>query len=598
MSGGVQCCVSPQCAAQSVGPANDLFAALIQTILAVQCSISSPDLWPQDYGPQAIRSGLGEYDFIVIGAGSAGAVVASRLSENPKWKVLLLEAGGDPPIEAEIPGMSFALQKSRVDWEFYPTANKACKAMANGCYWPRGKVLGGSSTINSMEYVRGIPVDYAHWFELGNTGWDYESVLQYYKKSEDQQQISFVDYENGRYHSNNGPMKVDFLGPLGDIEQIFIAAANESGIPFIDDINADKHYGYVNMQGTCAQGQRQSTARAFLIPAKNRTNLNVIKHAFVEKVLIDQNNKAYGVKFAICKDGEQCDCGRNIKRKFTARARKEVILSAGVVMSPVLLMQSGVGPAKELKKWNIPLKKNLPGVGNHLLDHVYALLIFKFDPVESSPTDSLDYLYQFITKKTGPFAQPTQIAAFLSKTNSTTLPDFEIYNYFFPRNSSDFAGLIELMNYTTDIKQRLYDTNANFSIVAVLSDLLHPKSSGSITLNGSCVYNKPNIYPNYFDNRDDIDQLIVAVKQQVSFTSTNAYKSFGGEFVRLPIPECDQLSYQSDDYWRCYIGYMSMSDYHGVGTCKMGPKTDPFAVVDSRLKVYNVDKLRVIDASM
>lgn len=590
--------IPSNCASQSVGTANQLFITLFQTLLTAHCSLSPANMWPKDYGPFVLKHGFDEYgyDFIIVGGGSAGSVVASRLSEIADFRVLLLEAGGDPPIESEVPAMTFSLQNTRVDWKFRAHSKRACKALVNGCSWPRGKVLGGSSTINSMEYVRGHPDDYNHWSNLGNKGWDFQNVLPYFKKSENQQQAALFNYENGRYHSNKGPMKVDYLGQIGEIETLFITAANESGIPFIADINADKHFGYINVQGTYARSRRQSTAKAFLIPAKNRKNLHIIKNAFVEKILIDKNNRAYGVKFAIGKTCKTCGCCK--KQRMIARARKEVILSAGAVMSPILLKLSGIGPANELNHHEIPVKANLFGVGRNLYDHVYANLIFKFDAVPSTPTDSLDYYYQFLTQNTGPYATPTQLAAFLSTTNSTTNPDIELYVYFFPPNSPDLATLIEIMNYLPAIKQRLYETNKQFSLVVIIQDLLHPISSGYIKLNGTCAYNKPGIYPNYFENNADLDRLVVAVTQQLSFVKTKAYQSFGGEYLRLPIPECDQLIYDSDEYWRCYISYMSMSDYHGVGTCKMGPVSDRSAVVDSRLKVYNILGLRVIDASM
>lgn len=445
-----------------------------------------------------------------------------------------------------------------------------------------------------MQYVRGIPDDYDYWAKLGNEGWDFESVLPYFKKSENQQHAALVEYENGRYHSDKGPMKVDYLGPIGDIESLFIAAANESGIPFIDDINADQYYGYVNLQGTYVQARRQSTAKAFLVPAKNRRNLHIIKYAFVEEILVDDTNRAYGVKFTIGKNCKSCgSC-----KKMIARASKEVILSAGVVMSPILLKLSGIGPANELKKHNIPVKVNLFGVGRNLYDHIYAVLVFKFDAVPSLPTDSFDYYYQYLMHNSGPYAQTAQITAFLSTTNSTTKPNIKVYFYFFPPNSPDFAQLIELMNYLPDIKQRFYETNKEFSIGLAVTVLLLPKSSGSVVLNGTCVHNKPGIYPNYFANRNDLDTLVTGVRQQLQIGKTKTYQSFGGEYLRLPIKECDQLIYDSDEYWRCYISYMSMSDYHGVGTCKMGPIRDRMAVVDSKLKVYNVLGLRVVDASM
>ncbi|XP_055308884.1 glucose dehydrogenase [FAD, quinone]-like [Sitodiplosis mosellana] len=577
-----------QCAAQSLGPENQLFINVIQALLVAQCSISPPNFWPEDYGITALKQGLEDVvvDFIVVGSGSAGSVVASRLSENPNWRVLLLEAGGDPPIESEIPGLLNDLYGSKVDWNFSVDAKQTCKAQLDEkCSGKRGKVLGGSSSINGMIYVRGNRLDYDRWSKLGNDGWDYDSVLPYFRKSEGNQYAKFVKYKNGRYHNASGPMKIHFLGNdydgAGSLRQIFLNAATQAGHPIIDDINSDHPLGYLNMQSTSFKGSRQSTSKAFLVAAKDRPNLHVIKNAFVEKILINENNEAYGVEFVY-----------NETHRLQAIARKEVILSAGVYMSPVLLMLSGIGPKKHLEKFKIPVKSDLP-VGRNLIDHIATYIWFKFKPTEQSPTEKLDGIYNLAIHNTGPLASRSvsTVNGFVNTLNGTRFPDFQILIFYYKRNTSTFG------QYKRSISQALRKENKNHDIVAIVVSELHPKSRGFVKLASASPRDEPIINGNYFSDEYDFESTIRAIKQQVSFTETPSYRDNGAEFMHIPIEECDRFEFRSDNYFRCYIKYFGGGNNHPTGTSRMG-NSDCEAVVDSRLRVRNIKKLRQIDAGV
>lgn len=472
-------------------------------------------------------------------------------------------------------------QKTEIDWAYYTNSTTACQSIASGCFWPRGKVLGGTSTINALFYARGKDIDHDNWAKLGHKGWDYESVLPFYKKSEGNLQEKLVNYQNGRYHNASGPVKVDYYSELNEVQKLIVAAAIERGHSYHDDMNADKRFGYWNSQATFANARRQSTARSFLLPAGNRPNLHIIKKAMVKKVIINENNEAVGVEFDIQT--------RNGRRAMKAMAKKEVIVSAGAVNSPQLLMLSGVGPSEQLNKFNIPIKMELENVGKNLLDHIYVMSWFKFTP--PSIAASLE-----IIANSGLFSHPLQLMGFINTVNETVRPDVELIFFFIPPNAMDLVILLESLDLNFEIKQTLYNANKLHYIGAFGKILLHPKSHGTIELNGSDPYEKPLIYPNYFNHSDDMETLVRAVKEQHSYVDTNAYKSLNVEFIKLPIPECDKYEYASDDYWRCYNKHMSISIYHAIGTCRMGTKKT--GVVDDQLKVHGIEKLRVIDASM
>lgn len=478
---------------------------------------------------------------------------------------------------------------SNLDWKFSGESNKTCQGRASGtCSMPRGKMLGGTSGLNGMIYNRGNKNDYDKWSELGNDGWDYENVLKYFKKAEGNQHDPFVQYENGKYHSADGPLKIDFFGRdrMGQYRKMFIDAAAQAGYPTIRDINANTYVGYLEMQGTYFNGRRQSSAKAYLAPAKNRTNLHVIKHAFVEKILINSNNEAYGVEFVY-----------NETNRLTATARKEVVLCAGTYMSPVLLMLSGVGPKDVLENLNISVKADLP-VGKNLADHTATNLWFKFNPSEEeTAAQQLDDIYEFAAHNKGPLTSIGVTAAygFLSTLNHT-FPDHQIYIFHYKKNSPKLKGYVG--SYKKEFGDALVKENENHDVAYIAVSLAHPKSRGYVTLASASASDKPIIVPQYFTDQDDVETTVRAIKQQISFTKSPAYKKNGGEFIHIPVEECDRFEFQSDDYFRCYIKYFGNGNSHPVSTSKMGPDTDAEAVVDSRLRVRNIKNLRQADAGV
>lgn len=485
--------------------------------------------------------------------------------------------------------MHSSLINSRHDWQFVIDSPDTCQAGKNGCVLPCGKILGGSSSINGMVYMRGSDKDYNHWSSLGNYGWDYESVLPYFKKSEANQHAPFVSKDNGRYHSATGPMKVDFVGPFSPIDYVFINAGAEMGIPFESDLNGEKKVGYIRYQATLSGGRRQSTASAFLSPARDRKNLNVIKNALVEKVLINEQKQAYGVEFTYN--------GTTLQ----AKARKEVILSAGAVMSPTILMLSGVGPQDQVENHKIPEKLNLNGVGNNLHDHIIVRLFFTFNPTTSktSSASAFDNFYQLAIYNSGPYATPSLSAgAYINSKNDSNHCDFHFWPSYFNSKSSDFTSFLQSENYQDEIVEKLTAINQDHDVAVIFLEIMQPKSSGYIHLNGNSASKKPIIRPKYYSNNADMEAMKKEVRRQMSFANTNAYKEKGGQFVWLPLKACEQFELETDEYLECYIRQFSFSGYHPVGTCKMGVDSDTEAVVDPELRVRGIDKLRVVDNSV
>lgn len=460
--------------------------------------------------------------------------------------------------------------------------------MNGRCYAPRGKMLGGCSGINSMLYIRGDKSDFDTWGKLGNTGWDYKSLLPYFKKSEGNQYAPFVEYENGTYHSSSGPLKVDFFSDdlLDDCRKIFLDAAIERGNKKVIDFNRGSLTGYGIAQGTYSKGRRQSTAKAYLIPAKNRTNLHIVKNAFAQKILINSNNTAYGVEFEL--NGTI----------FKAIARKEVIVSGGAYMSPHLLLLSGIGPKEDLKKLNIPVKSDIP-VGRNLVDHHAVFVWFKFNGTEESSTQRLDNIYRYAIHNEGQYASIglPQLNGFL-KENGSSNPDYHIFVTHYNQKVSNLKEYMDFVGYRDDIQKKLLDENQKHNIAGLAVVKIHPLSRGYVKLANTSPKTKPIVNPRYFTHEEDITSTILAIKEQISYTTTQSYRKHGAEFIHIPIKECDCFPFLSHKYLRCYIEFFGTTDSHPTSSCKMGPKSDKDAVVDDRLRVKNIKNLRVIDASM
>ncbi|XP_054279379.1 glucose dehydrogenase [FAD, quinone]-like [Macrosteles quadrilineatus] len=534
-----------------------------------------------------------EYDFIVVGAGSAGAVVANRLSEVPHWSVLLLEAGPDENEISDVPSLAAYLQLSGLDWQYKtePTG-RACLGMKGGrCNWPRGKVLGGSSVLNYMLYVRGNRQDYDNWEAMGNPGWGYNEVLHYFKKSEDNRNPYLA---RSPYHGRGGYMTVQEAPWRTPLVLAFVQSGEELGYQN-RDINGEIQAGFMVAQGTIRRGSRCSTAKAFLRPVRRRPNLHIAMNAHVTRILINpKNRKAYGVQFY--RDGIL----------QMAMARREVVLSAGTINSAQILMLSGVGPRPHLQQMGVPVIHDLK-VGYNLQDHAgFAGLTFVVDKpvaIVQNRLQAVPVTMEYVIRERGPMTTLGGVEglAFVNTryaNRSGLYPDIQFHMAPASINSDAGARVKDILGITDKIFNVVYRPLATTDTWTILPLLLRPRSRGWVRLRSRNPFHYPLIDANYFDDPADIATLVEGVKIALRVSKGSAFRQFNSRLHRIPLPGCKKFLFGTDAYWECAIRHLTMTIYHPVGTCKMGPTGDPEAVVDPRLRVHGITNLRVIDASI
>ncbi len=493
------------------------------------------------------------YDYVIVGAGSAGCVLAARLSEDPTVKVLLLEAGPtDRKQEVTIPAAFSKLFKTERDWDYVTVPQENLNGRR--LYWPRGKMLGGSSSINAMMWVRGIPADYDAWAEAGCDGWSYDDVLPFFRKIED------AERDGGEHTGRGGPLPVCEQRDPNPATLHFVEACVNAGFRRNANPNAGDNEGVSLAQVTQRRGARASTAWAYLRPAMKRPNLTVETQALATRVVVERG-RATGVTYLR---------GGEIR---TVRAEREVVLAGGAVNSPQLLLLSGIGPADELRAVGVEPVVDLPGVGRNLSDHLAAGVV-----VSTSRTDtlvsaeSLRHLLAYLFFRRGPLTSNVGEAhAFFRSDESLPACDLEFV----------FAPVPFLDHGQTD------PPGHGLTIGVIL---LQPKSRGRITLASADPTVPPLIDPNYLAEPEDLQALVVGVRRAVEVFGTEPLASEVGEPLR---PE----SFPTDDAgWAQAIRAYAETLYHPVGTAKMG--TDDDAVVDPELKVRGVEGLRVADASV
>jgi len=472
-----------------------------------------------------------EYDFIVVGAGSGGSVVANRLTEVPGWSVLLLEAGGDENFVTDIPLMASYAQLLGINWGYRtePDENYCRGMVGKRCRWPRGKVMGGTSVINYMVYTRGNRRDYDLWEELGNNGWGYKSVLPYFLKSED---IGIPELMNSSYHSSGGYLNVQEAPWRTPLAPAFLEAGQELGYE-VRDPSSESQLGFSYVHATVRNGSRCSASKAFLRTIRNRPNLHIAKKARVTKVLINsKTNEAFGVQF--------------VKNRCThiVRAKKEIILSAGVFNSAQLLMLSGVGPRQHLEELGIPVIKDLK-VGYNLQDHVsMAALAFLINDsvslIEGRLLSNLSYGLDYIINRNGPltipggaegiaFIQTKYINGSQPEDPDYGWPDLEIV-YGPGALTGDTVGSLRTgLGITEKVFRQVFGPVAGRDAYGLVPIILRPRSRGRMKLRSKDPFHAPLLYANYFEDVHDLHVLVEGVKYVSIFAYMCAYFEKGTE---------------------------------------------------------------------
>jgi choline dehydrogenase-like flavoprotein len=551
---------------------------------------------PEQYPADASSHLLDEYDFIVVGGGTAGSVVASRLSEVPEWNVLLIEAGDNPSLISDIPAMFFALQKTDMDWQFRTEPqNGSCQSLRDQrCNWPRGRALGGSSAMNGMLYIRGMKGDFDEWAAAGNDGWSYDEVLEYFKKSEDFRTIANEKVLQLFHYGSGGPLTVQRMESL-DLAWTLLSAAKEAGYEELDDINGPSQLGFAHLHGTIINGTRCSAAKAYLGPAKNRKNLHVLKNSKVTRIIIDH----------ISKDAKIVEFKSRDDKLYQVKIKKEVILSAGTINSPQLLMLSGIGPEAHLKEFGIKVIKDSK-VGENLQDHflfsgsLYS--IGKSENVQANPLSFLDASYEYLTRRTGALSSHygTTVSGFIkTKFALDDRPDIQILFFVILANNTVASAMFgNVFGLTNETILSLLEMSKEGDVVMLVPVLARPRSRGKILLRSSSPLDYPKIYADYLTSTKDVDTMLEGIYATVGIMETDVMRGRDAKRRKLIVNSCQDLEFDTKSYWECMLRNVGGSSFHAVGTCKMGPNSDPEAVVDPKLRVHGVKGIRVADASV
>ncbi|XP_030758496.1 glucose dehydrogenase [FAD, quinone]-like [Sitophilus oryzae] len=551
------------------------FMTLVDLIIRYACDVSDPcgrivpKLQPDP-----------EYDFIVIGAGSGGSTAAGRLAEVSGWKILLLEAGMDEPPATQVPAVP-AFNNTILDWNYTTTETTACLSNGGICTWPRGKVLGGSSVFNGMMYTRGTKADYDRWVAAGNTEWSLEKLIPVFKYTENNTQIGSLVSEE--YHGTGGPLTIERYNEAPELAYDILTAAKQTGFPVSDDLNGDKFLGFAIPQFNTRDGVRLSLAKAFVRPHKDNPNFHVMLNSTVTKIIISEINgtkRASAVEFVY---GGQ---------KFTVNVSKEVILSAGAIATPQILLLSGIGDKAVLDEVGIEQVHNLTGVGKGIKNHVSFYIDLKINEPNYVDLNNVT-LDEYLKLKNGPLSS-TGLGQLTGRlwSNYTTPddPDIQIF----------FKGYVNTCAYTgapdSPVDPSDPDERRTVRIAPVVT---HSKSSGTVSLASSNPFDKPKIVANYLTHPDDMKVLISGLRHiQRLLQAPILIEKYNATWQKYSYGNCSsQYEYDTDEFWDCAIRYDTYPENHQGCSCKMGLESDPETCVNQRLQLHGIPNIRIADAS-
>uniref|UniRef100_A0A182QMK0 Glucose-methanol-choline oxidoreductase N-terminal domain-containing protein n=1 Tax=Anopheles farauti TaxID=69004 RepID=A0A182QMK0_9DIPT len=548
-----------------------------------------------DYGNPQLRT---VYDYVIVGAGPAGCVLANRLSEDPKVSVLILELGrGERPAFAEPPMLGPMLMGSDYSFGYETTRQKyGCLGLTDRkCSWTHGRGVGGSSIINNIIYTRGNRRDFDNWARAGMEGWSWEEVLPYYRKIE---RANIKDFDGNGAHGKEGRVSVEDCPFRSEVAKAFVASASQSGYPYLD-YNAGDNLGVSFLQAHSKRGHRVTAGTAYLKDVRHRPNLHISTRSWATQILFSEDNsEAVGVRFT-----------KN-KRYHTVRARRELILSAGAFETPKLLMNSGIGPAEHLRQHGIRVVRDLP-VGRQVYEHGGA-----FGPVfivrnGSRAEQNLLSLEQLLTvdemlkfrNGTGPLTSNSIESLLYVKSPVASdpdpgLPDVEVMQSFLSMSFDSSIATRIAYRLPDELVRQYYDPLMSVRNFMFLPMIMKTHTVGRVELKSRNPFHHPIFNYQYFEDERDVEALVYAIKEVLRIVQAAPMQRLGIELYNRPVPGCEHEQFNSDDYWRCHVRTLTTTFQHQVATCRMGAPGDPSAVVDPRLRVRGVGRLRVADAGI